>query len=405
MYQVGLLGCGGYGDSRPTAPYSSRMRQAQAWGLHPKASLYAIADPDEGLLRQVGDDLDISPPRRYRSYEEMIEKERLDIVVLTAHPNRHAELVIPVLEAGINVVVDKPMSIDLEAADAMVRAAEDNGARLAVLHQGRVGPRQREMHRRIENGDIGRVVDIRAAGKGYYGGYDLFNASPHSLNSLRGFVKAEFDWVSGILESGERPTGPQDIVPGPNGFDLIAGQHLRIQLRFKDGTLASLLHLHHDPPSSDNVYLVVRGSEGGLCETYDRLFVTADVHPRPDSSWEELILPPAKTRIEGIDVDEPPADLWFADEMIKALDEGREHTCSAREALAGMEAMMGCLGSHFSANGGRVALPLQERLHPLKKARQEAGLGPPPEMPDEYYSWVEAEMARMVAAGLEPYTL
>jgi len=404
MYKVGLLGCGGYGDPRPTAPYSSLTRQAQAWQLQPDVSFVAIADPDERHLNRHGEDLGVPMEKRYHSYEEMLEKEPLDVLIIAAEPDRHAELVLPVLERGIHAVIDKPMSVDLKTADAMVETARRKDVRLAVLHQGRVSPRDREAQRRIAAGDIGRIVEMRGAGKGYYGGYDLLNAAPHILNSMRGFVNSEFDWVQGVLESGNRLTQPRDIVQGPSGFGLIAAQHARFQVGFKDGTMASICHLHHDPARPDNVYLVVRGTEGQLCVTYDALYVTCDTHWGPGVEWERIQIPPERTSIEGVSANEPQGDLWFAHEMVTALNEGREHTCSGKEAVAGLEAIMGCLTSHFG-NGERIALPLKERSHPLLRVREEAGLGPAPETPTAYDAWLEAEIQRMEVAGLNPYAI
>ena len=367
--------------------------------------MIAIADADEKHLNQVGDALGTPREKRYRFYEEMLEKEKLDIVIVASQPDLHADLATRVIDAGIHVVVNKPMSVDLERAYAMVAAAERNGVRLAVLHQGRVSPREREVQRRIAAGDIGRIVEMRSFAKGYYGGYDLYNAAPHALNSMRGFVKAEFDSVQGLFESGGRPTQPEDIRQASGGFGLMAGQQLRCQVRFKDGAIGSLTYLHHEPAHSYNSFSIVVGTEGQFCQSYDNLYVSRDIRWGPNVEWEIIEFLPEQTRVKGVDADQPEGDIWFAHEMITVLNEGRDHTCSGKEALAGMEAITGCLVSHFLRDGARVSLPLKERRHPLLRAREEAGLGPAPEMPYDYYDWVEADVARLKAAGLHPYAI
>ena len=214
MYNIGVIGCGERGQV-----------QSAAWQLLPDASVIAVCDIDENRLNAVGEELGIAPSKRYRSYDEMLSREELDIVVVTTRTDLHATLTLPVLEAGIHAIGEKPMDDDLDGAHAMMEAANKNGVRLAIHHQGRIMPSSQEIHRRIAAGDIGQVVEVRSASKGYYGGYDLLNGGTHLLDSFRGLVDSEFDWVHGTLETGGRPTQPEDIfshgtrdmVPGWSG--------------------------------------------------------------------------------------------------------------------------------------------------------------------------------------------
>ena len=210
MYNIGVIGCGERGQV-----------QSAAWQLLPDASVIAVCDIDENRLNAVGEELGIAPSKRYRSYDEMLSREELDIVVVTTRTDLHATLTLPVLEAGIHAIGEKPMDDDLDGAHAMMEAANKNGVRLAIHHQGRIMPSSQEIHRRIAAGDIGQVVEVRSASKGYYGG----NGGTHLLDSFHGLVDSEFDWVHGTLETGGRPTQPEDIfshgtrdmVPGWSG--------------------------------------------------------------------------------------------------------------------------------------------------------------------------------------------
>ena len=116
-------------------------------------------------------------------------------------------------------------------------------------------------------------------------------------------------------------------------------------------------------------------------------------------------MPYERYPIEGIDQEHPAlrrGEVYFAREMIDAIKEGREHTCSGREGLKIMQLMMGCFISHFE--GRRVSLPLEERGHPLVRIREEAGLGPvDTDVPMPLGEWLEHELQRMKAAGLNPY--
>ena len=138
MYNIGLIGCGGRGKV-----------QAQAWQLLPDASLTAICDIDENRLNAVGDELGVVPAKRYRSIDEMLARQELDIVVVATRTDLHATLTLPVLEAGIHAIGEKPMDDNLDGAHAMMETADKNGVQLAVHHQCRISPRDREIQRRI----------------------------------------------------------------------------------------------------------------------------------------------------------------------------------------------------------------------------------------------------------------
>jgi predicted dehydrogenase len=65
---------------------------------------------------------------------------RVDAVSLAVPTESHAEIACPLLEAGIHVLVEKPISRDLEEADRMIRAAERGRALLQVGHLERFNP-------------------------------------------------------------------------------------------------------------------------------------------------------------------------------------------------------------------------------------------------------------------------
>jgi predicted dehydrogenase len=396
VYNIGVIGCGPMG----------RMIGA-AWQLLPDASVAALCDIDEERLNAIGEELGVAPAKRYRSIDEMLSREELDIVIVATQTDLHAPLTLPVLEAAIHAVGEKPMDDDLDGAHAMMEAATKNGARLAIHHQGRIAPCDRELQHRIAQGDIGQVVEVHFGGKGYYGGYGLLNIGTHALNSLRGFVNSEFDWVHGRLETGGRPTQPEDIIIAPNHFGVIAGEHVILECRFKDGTRATLSLNRHNPSHSHNSFTHIRGTEGQFYVGYDssKYFFSRDTRYGPWVEWEAVRMPYERYPIEGIDQEHPAlrrGEVYFAREMIDAIEEGREHTCSGREGLKIMQLMMGCFISHFE--GRRVSLPLEERGHPLVRIREEAGLGPvDTDVPMPLGEWLEHELQRMKAAGLNPY--
>lgn len=86
--------------------------------------------------------------------------ERPDAVVVLVPDFAHAEVVLPLLAAGIPVFCEKPLDISLEAADRILETAYRTGTRLYVGHNMRHMPVVRQMREIIESGQIGDVKAV-----------------------------------------------------------------------------------------------------------------------------------------------------------------------------------------------------------------------------------------------------
>ncbi|PQZ94856.1 oxidoreductase [Arthrobacter sp. MYb227] len=82
----------------------------------------------------------------------------LDIVsVCTPHPT-HEEVVIVAAAAGVNVLCEKPIAVDLASAQRMVQACEEAGVKLGVLFQRRFWPAAQQLRAAIDDGTLGTPV-------------------------------------------------------------------------------------------------------------------------------------------------------------------------------------------------------------------------------------------------------
>lgn len=121
------------------------------------------------------------------------------------------------------------------------------------------------------------------------------------------------------------------------------------------------------------------------------LFLPLPYYAPGGPDWEVLdpVFPP------GHDPDGPAnvEEYWFVHDFVEALDQGRDHECSGAVGRHVMEIMMGLFES--AAYGRRVALPQQDRSHPLLRWRREHGLGLPGPVPRGYLEWEAAEDRRL----------
>ncbi len=113
-------------------------------------------------------DYDIAEDRAYTSYEEMLEKEnalpedkRIDFVSVATPNHMHFPVAKAALEAGFNVMCDKPMTLTLEEAEELQKVVEKSGAVFAVTHNYTGYPLIRQAREMIQRGDLGEINAIR----------------------------------------------------------------------------------------------------------------------------------------------------------------------------------------------------------------------------------------------------
>jgi predicted dehydrogenase len=147
--RVGLVGYGGAGRAFH-APL------IQAAGL----DLVAVATANPERAAQVGEDLpqarvvpDLGALLRLAASEH-----RLDVVVLASPTGVHVEQVKQVVEAGVPLVVDKPLGVDASTALEAVDAATSAGVPLTVFQNRRYDPEFRTLSRVVRDGLVGDIV-------------------------------------------------------------------------------------------------------------------------------------------------------------------------------------------------------------------------------------------------------
>jgi len=129
------------------------------WASHPDVELVAAGDPNEDLRHKVQAEYGV--PRVYDTWQEMVEREELDIVQAASNNRDAADIVEACAPRGIHVISEKPMSATLDQANRMVRAAEATDIRVMINWPTAWAPTVQEMERRIVGGEIGRLIYLK----------------------------------------------------------------------------------------------------------------------------------------------------------------------------------------------------------------------------------------------------
>ena len=380
IYRVAILGCRGRGTAA-----------GRAYHAHPRTEVVGLCDLIPERLETLGVELGVSA--RFADLDAMIREVAPDIVAIPTGTEFHYDLCMRVLEHGAHIDVEKPFCVDLVQADAVIRRAAEAGVRVAVHHQGRTGAALQTVARAVKEGKIGALRHVIASGKGYYGGYGLMNIGTHLLNGMLECTGHCKRVTASALTDGH-PIAPEDALPSPGGMGTIAGEHITATLAFEGNVTATLLQ-HRFPVVDSAAYgMEIRGSEGRLFWKSGGAWWMRTPHFAPGdgaSRWEalDLVYPAHYDAAMSAAAD----DYMYADDFVRALDEGREHTCSGTEGRHVLEIMMGIFES--AAFGRPVTLPQADRQHPLLRWRREAGLDAPDSMPRSYGEWLEAEDRRL----------
>jgi predicted dehydrogenase len=123
--------------------------------------LAAVCDISPGLLKRVGDRYRVE--RRYADAAEMIAAGGLDCVLVLNSDEYHAECTVAALDAGLDVLVEKPMCLSPREADEIIAARDRSGKTVMVAYMRRFAPAFTEAVRRLpELGPIryARVHDV-----------------------------------------------------------------------------------------------------------------------------------------------------------------------------------------------------------------------------------------------------
>jgi predicted dehydrogenase len=136
----------------------------------------------------------------YTDYRQMVKETQPDLVVVVVPTILHFEVASYLLDRGINVLVEKPMTDTIEEAFALVELAQIRGVKLAVGHVERFNPAVIEVKRRLVAGELGQMFHLLARRLGPFPprirdvGVTL-DLATHDIDIMRYLADAEVEHV------------------------------------------------------------------------------------------------------------------------------------------------------------------------------------------------------------------
>ena len=128
---------------------------------HPEVELAALCDINEKRLAEKGEAYGVD--RLYTDYRELLNEADIDAVSICTWNETHAEIAVAALKAGKHVLVEKPLSMTVEQALTVQKAAEESGKVAQVGFVRRFGSNTQVLKRFINGGDLGEIYYAKAS--------------------------------------------------------------------------------------------------------------------------------------------------------------------------------------------------------------------------------------------------
>ncbi len=148
--------------------HRSRMYLDAMAGAHrDDADLVGLVEPNQGRLdvqlkrlADAGLDTDTMVTAGPDELEQVITKTGADRLIVTSPDYTHADLIVRGLDAGVDVVVEKPLTIDPDSTRRIADAVSRSGRQVVVTHNYRYSPRNSGLKELIKNGSIGTPLSV-----------------------------------------------------------------------------------------------------------------------------------------------------------------------------------------------------------------------------------------------------
>ncbi len=206
-------------------------------------NLVAVCDiiKDKAFQRknQYEDNVANADVKVYIDYIQMLEDEKIDVVVICTESGYHAKHAIDCLNHGKHVLIEKPMALSLEDADRIIELGKEKTLKVGVCHQNRFNPPIQKLRRAIEEERFGKIINGTARilwtrDQNYYNqapwrgtkvldGGTLMNQCIHNIDLLQWMMGSEVERITC-----ERDTFLRSIEMEDFGAILI---------RFKNGSI------------------------------------------------------------------------------------------------------------------------------------------------------------------------
>ena len=200
-----LIGCGRIAVNHIKAVLNNHLELVAVCDILPEKMEALLAKYD------LQNDASIA---RYTDYKKLLsEHPELQLISIATESGLHAEIALACIDAGVNVIIEKPMAMNMTDADEIIRRSGAKNVKVAACHQNRFNVAVQELRHALEAGRFGRLshgsIHVRwnrdhsyydqASWRGTWAqdGGCLMNQCIHGIDLLRWMLGDEVEEVYG----------------------------------------------------------------------------------------------------------------------------------------------------------------------------------------------------------------
>lgn len=220
--RIAIIGCGGM----------ARHHAAAMLRHQEMVSIPVVCEPSDATYRRfevLFEDVGVAPPRNEPDLEALLRKygDELDAAfIITPHALHHDQAV-ACLEAGLHVLLEKPMVMNAAEARSLIAARDRSGRHLVVAFNGSLSPQIRTAVKMLRSGELGEILTIHGVvWQGWNsrtqhtwrqipemsGGGFLFDTGAHLLNTVADLAGEPVVEVAAWLDNRGRPVDILGVV-------------------------------------------------------------------------------------------------------------------------------------------------------------------------------------------------
>lgn len=200
-----LIGCGRISPNHIAAAVANQLE------------IVAMCDinPDNIVDKKLKFDLP-DTVKEYLDYREMLKKEDIDLIAIATESGKHAQIALECIEAGCNLIIEKPIALSLEDADEIIKKADEKGVKVCACHQNRFNKSIQKIREAVDKKRFGKLFYgtahirwcrdheyyDRASWRGTWeqDGGALMNQCIHNIDLLRWMLGDEIEEVVGMTD-------------------------------------------------------------------------------------------------------------------------------------------------------------------------------------------------------------
>lgn len=341
-----LIGCGRISPNHVAAAISNELE------------IVGLCDVVPEKMENTVKDFNLSPSTpQYTDYKEMLEKEKPQLVAICTESGSHGQIALDCIEAGANLIIEKPIALSLQEADQIIEKAKEKNVKVCACHQNRFNKSIQKIREAVEEERFGRLLHGAAhirwnRGEDYYtqapwrgtweqDGGALMNQCIHNIDLLRWMMGNEIVEVVGMTDNLKH--------------DFIQAEDLGIALvKFANGSYGLIEGTTNIFPTNLEETLYIFGDRGtvkagGKSVNIIEEWLFADKKDDPEEVKEKYH-------------ENPPSVYGFGHtplytDVIDAIKNDRDPYVTAEDGRRALELVLAIYKS--AAEGKSVKLPLE----------------------------------------------